>query len=296
MNTKYKGANTFGAGSAGVDLKQLFIAGTYAQKIDDKSSWGVTPVLVYQMFKATGLGSFAGFSVDPANVSDNGVSTSTGYGLKLGAQSEVNPGVTIAGAYQSKMTMSKFDDYAGLFADDGSFDIPSTITLGLAWAVTSNNVFTADIQKINYSEIDSIANPQALQLGGCTPGAPAVGATCLGGSNGTGFGWEDMTIIKLGYQWAGSDGYTWRAGISNGKQPIPDEETMFNIIAPAVIETHITFGFTKEIGSENEFNFAAMYAPSASVKGDNPLVAPGSQTIELEMSQWELEGSYSMKF
>lgn len=297
MNTEYKSSpapgGTFYGGTTGVNLEQLFIATTYARKINDTASWGVTPILVYQKFKAEGLANFAPFSLDPANLTNNGNDTSTGYGLKFGAQGEVSPGVTIAGSYQTKMSMSEFDDYAGLFAEDGDFDIPATATVGVAWATSPGTVLTVDIQKIYYGAIDSIANPISNLTTGCGGGDMTQ---CLGGSNGAGFGWEDMTIVKLGYQWAGSDGWTWRAGISKGDQPIPDSETMFNILAPAVMETHVTFGFTKEVGPDNEFNFAAMYAPNVSVTGANPMEVPGLQTIEIEMSQWELEGSWAVKF
>ncbi|MDX2463632.1 MAG: outer membrane protein transport protein [Porticoccus sp.] len=311
MNTEYKGgtatyfdgaafvspSGTYGAGKTGVNLEQLFIAGTYARKINDNASWGVTPIIVYQRFEATGVGSFAPFSSDPTKLSNNGVDTSTGYGLKLGIQGEAAPGVTLAASYQSKMSMSELKDYAGLFAEGGDFDIPATATLGVAWKTSPSTVLTADIQKIYYSAINSIANPIANLTGSCTPsptGGLPTGSGCLGESGGAGFGWEDMTILKLGYQWAGSAGWTWRAGLSKGDQPIPKEETMFNILAPAVMETHLTFGFTKEVGADNEFNFAAMYAPNSSVKGTNPLNT--AQTIELEMSQWELEGSWAVKF
>lgn len=312
MNTEYKGgtatmfdgvstfvspAGTFGAGKAGVNLEQLFIAATYARKFSPTASWGVTPIVVYQRFEATGLGSFAPFSSDPAHLSNNGTDTSTGYGLKLGVQGEVSPGLTLAASYQSKMSMGEFKDYAGLFAEDGGFDIPATATLGLAWKTSPSTVLTADVQKINYSGVDSIANPISNLTGGCAPGTPSAGGTgsgCLGASSGGGFGWEDMTIYKLGYQWDGSNGWTWRAGLSKGDQPIPKSEVMFNILAPAVMETHVTFGFTKDMGSDNEFNFAAMYAPEVSLKGPNPL--DSAQQIELKMQQWELEGSYAIKF
>jgi long-chain fatty acid transport protein len=69
---------------------------------------------------------------------------------------------------------------------------------------------------------------------------------------------------------------------------------MFNILAPAVMETHYTFGFTKKTGADSEFNFAAMYAPEVSVTGSNPMNP--SQNITLEMSQYELEASWGWKF
>ncbi|MEX2365237.1 MAG: hypothetical protein WD601_01435 [Pseudohongiellaceae bacterium] len=61
-----------------------------------------------------------------------------------------------------------------------------------------------------------------------------------------------------------------------------------------MMEDHFTFGFTKSTGADSEFNFAAMYSPSNSVTGANPL-DPG-QTIELEMTQYELEASWAWKF
>ena len=77
-----------------------------------------------------------GFSSDPTKLTNNGTDTSMGYGLKLGWLGEVSPGLTLAASYQTKMSMDEFSDYAGLFAEQGGFDIPSTWTLGLAWNLT----------------------------------------------------------------------------------------------------------------------------------------------------------------
>ena len=301
MNTEYPagtGPGTFGAGTAGVDLSQLFIATTYSRKFSESASWGISGIIVYQQFEATGVGSFAGFSLDPANLSNNGTDSATGFGVRLGIQAEVTPGVTLGFAYQPEIDMSEFDDYAGLFAENGDFDIPSNYTVGLAWHINDTSVFVVDVQQINYSDIAAIANPiSSLQPGGsCTPGAPASGVGCLGGSNGAGFGWEDMTVVKLGYEWQSSDVWTWRVGYSKTDQPIPDTEVLFNILAPGVVEDHITFGFTRALSSNSDFNFALMVAPNVSVSGPNAFDAPGTQTIEIEMDQYELAASYSKRF
>ncbi len=275
---------TYCAGAAGVNLEQLFFNVSYSAKIDATSSWGASVVLAYQRFEATGLASFAGFSSDSANLSNRGVDDSYGYGFKLGWQGEVAPGMTLAASYQSEMQMSEFDNYRGLFAEQGDFNIPSTWTLGLAYDVTPSSKLVFDIQQINYSDIASIANPLSL-----------IGPGNLGTDNGAGFGWEDMTVYKIGYQWDGSGGYTWRVGFSTGSQPIPPSETIFNILAPGVMEEHFTFGFTKDTGPDSEFNFAAMYAPKSSVTGPNGM-DPTAQTITLEMTQWEVEASWAWKF
>ncbi len=297
--TSFTGAGTFGGGAAGgngdagVNLTQLFINTTYARKITNSASWGISAIAVYQTFNAKGLGNFAGFSSNPLSLSNKGTDTSTGFGLKLGVQAEVSSGLILAASYQSEMNMSEFDDYAGLFAEQGDFDIPSTYTVGLAWNTSPKTTLTADIQTINYGNIAAIANPiSRLTDGSCVAGPTGgTGTGCLGASNGAGFGWEDITVIKLGYQWEHSTDWTWRVGISNGDQPIPKSETLFNILAPAVIETHITGGFTTQLAN-SELSAALMYAPNSSVTGINTF--DGAQQIEIEMTQWEFELSWSM--
>ena len=71
-------------------------------------------------------------------------------------------------------------------------------------------------------------------------------------------------------------------GFSYGKQPIGETEVMFNILAPGVIESHITFGVSKMVTKTNELNLAFMYTLPKEVTGANPLEAPGRQTIEFK--------------
>jgi long-chain fatty acid transport protein len=305
MNTDYKGVvnqnsttGTFYAGDVGINLSQLFINASYAKQIDDKNAVGASLIVAYQMFKAHGLGSFGpnpntgspGFSTDPANLTDNGDDTSYGYGVKLGWQGDVTPDVTLGVSYQSKMSMSEFDDYAGLFAENGGFDIPATAIIGLAWKTSDKSTLVADIQQIYYSDVASIGNDGINNLFACGGGDVN---SCLGGSTGAGFGYDDMTVIKLGYEWLAND-MTWRVGVSNGDQPISEQETMLNILAPAVMETHLTFGFTMPIDANSEFSFAGMYAPSVSVEGATQF--DNTQTVKLEMDQFEIQGTYTMKF
>ena len=301
MNTDYP-TNTFNnfspTGSSsptGVDLMQLFIAPTYARKLAPQHAIGITPILAIQRFNARGLQAFGqlGFSSDPNNLTNNGYSYSYGYGARIGYQGEIVPNLLNLGlAYQTRTYMSAFDKYKGLFAEQGDFDIPSNWTVGLAVKATPELVFLFDVQRINYSEVKSINNPLIAP--------PAAGANLLPGSLGTnggpGFGWKDMTIYKVGVQWKSSKEWTWRAGYSKGNQPIPDSEVLFNILAPGVIEQHVTVGSTWTMSNNNDLNFALTRALSHSVTGPNPLEVPGQQTIELKMDQWQIAASYSWKF
>ena len=297
LNTEYGGANTFYDGKAGVDLSQLFISTTYSTKISETTSLGVSGIIAYQRFEAKGLANFTPFSTDPDNLTNNGHDSATGIGIRLGIQTEISPGIRFGAAYQPEIDMSEFDDYSGLFAEDGDFDIPSNFTVGLAIDVRDHGVLVVDVQQINYEDVEAVSNPIApLTPGGsCTapgtgPGGSGVGDGCLGGDDGAGFGWEDIAVVKIGYQWQDGD-MTWRLGYSNTDQPIPSSEVLFNILAPGVIEEHVTFGFTKELDANSAINFAAMYAPSNSVKGPNAF--DPAQEIELEMDQYELAFTYN---
>jgi long-chain fatty acid transport protein len=187
--------------------------------------------------------------------------------------------------------MGEFDDYADLFAEAGGFDIPSSIKGGISFLASNALRINLDVEYTAYGDIDSVANPMANMLG--CPTLPFGGTdleSCLGGANGAGFGWEDMTTYKVGFEWASSEANTWRFGYSYGEQPIQAADVLFNILAPGVMEQHITFGLTHERDGGGIWNFAFMYAPEKSVTG--PSFFDQTQAIELKMSQLEFEVSY----
>ncbi|MBE9519823.1 MAG: outer membrane protein transport protein [Proteobacteria bacterium] len=293
MNTDYDTATfnyvdpSLPDSSTGVDLIQLFIAPTYAHKFGGKHSFGITPIIAIQFFEAKGTEAFGGFSSAPNKLSDNGHDSSYGFGARVGYLGQLTDKFSIGLSYQSEIDMDEFDDYAGLFAEQGDFDIPQNFTVGFAFKPIPAVRFAFDWQRIYYSDVNSIANPFL----------PNLMTAQLGDNKGAGFGWEDMDIFKFGLEWERTEQWTYRFGYSfSDDQPIPDSEVMFNILAPATIEQHASFGFTRTFDSQNELDFAFTYAFNNSVKGDNPMEAPGQQTIVLEMHQWEVSLGYSWVF
>ena len=301
MNTEYNGVQnapgypdgTFYAGPTGVNLMQLFINATYATKITKQHSLGISLIGVAQSFEAIGVQSFGGplpiapngISSNPSALSNNGADRSYGVGAKIGWQGEVTDTFTIGASYQSKVDMSELDSYAGLFANGGDFDVPATGTIGVAVKTGTNQTLVVDVQKIYFGDVDSISNPMMNVM-------LPDGSGALGGTNGAGFGWTDMTIVKVGYEFGAVNKY--RVGVSHGNNPIPDSEVMFNILAPAVMETHVTAGATFPFGKASEFNIAGMYAPSNTVSGANPL--DPAQTIDITMEQYEIQVGYALNF
>lgn len=294
---------TFGAGDAGVDLSQALLDVAFAWKVNDRFSWGISPVLAFQMFEAYGLSSFApytrtfaasGGTQFPANLTNNGHDTSFGWGGKAGVQIGLTESLDLGIMYQSKIYMTKFDDYADLFAEQGSFDIPANFKIGLTWHASEAMAWSFDIEHTWFSDVDSIGNSIANIFTCPTAGQGGTNLEgCLGGDSGAGFGWDDMTTYKVGLRWIPNSDWTWRFGYSYGQQPIPESQMTFNILAPAVIEQHITAGFTRPLESGNEWNLALMYAPKSKQTG--PQNFDPTQTVTWEMTQWELEFSYSWR-
>ncbi len=279
----------------GVNISQLFTALNYAHSFGDHAL-GFSVIFAYQFFEATGLEAFRdmGMSANPAKLTGNGSSNSTGFGFKVGYQGELLSGLRLGASYQTRVNMSEFDEYAGLFAEQGDFDVPASWTAGLAFEpVAGQLVVAADVQQIMYSDIKSIANPmkaETLVPMVFDPGSgqlvPNPMYVPLGSDEAAGFGWNDMTVLKFGVQYMGFEEWTLRAGFSTTTQPIPESGVMFNILAPAVIENHISIGASKMLNG-NEICVAVTRALSHSVKGENPF--DPAQQIELTMDQWELE-------
>jgi long-chain fatty acid transport protein len=302
MNTNYAGGQTqcnpnmgnplCGSGKLGVDLTQLVVAPTFAYKLNERQSIGISPLFVLQQFRAEGLDAFAGMGMSsaPTKLTNKGKDSSTGLGARLGYFGKMTDQLSVGASYAPKIKMSKFDDYAGLFAGQGSFDIPENYVLGLAYKASDKVTLAFDYQRINYSKVPAIGNPQT------SPGL-------LGASNGAGFGWSDIDVYKVGVEWQATPSWLLRAGYNKSTNPISSANVTFNILAPGVITDHYTFGGTYTINKEQEVTFAYMYAPEVSVSGvsmfDNAMFGgPGNGSIRetVRMSQQSLGIQFGWKF
>ena len=286
MNTTYEQRVFGGSSPTGINLSQMFFAPNVSVKIGEKHAIGAAVLLAYQRFDAKGLEAFSMFSSAPTKVTNNSPSNAFGGGVRVGYLGQISPFLSVGASYQSKVKMGKFDAFSGLFAEQGGFDIPSNWVVGVAIRPTPSVDVAIDVQGVRYSEVKSVGNPML----------PNLMSAPLGADNGAGFGWADMTTVKLGLQYRGTHGFTWRGGYSYGKQPVREAEVMFNILAPGVVEQHVTFGLSKAVGERSAFNMSVMRALSNSVSGPNPLEVPNRQQITLTMSQWEFEFGYSVKF
>jgi long-chain fatty acid transport protein len=281
-------------------------------------SIGVSLLIGVQRFSARGLGNFQCFTQTgqsaagaatcqatggavtstPSNgLTNNDSDWSYGAGARIGWMGEVHPRLTLGASYSTKIYMSEFDDYDELFAEDGDLDIPANFTLGATFKATPKLKVSFDFQQIQYEGVNSISNdgpiyvpPPALNAG---TNPPCPSSCWLGMDDGMGFGWEDINIYRLAAEYAYDSQWIFRAGYSWNDQPIPDSQVLFNILAPATIEQHMTLGFSFVPDKQSEWNFAYMHAFEKEIKSSQTAFGiPGS----IKMHQDSFDVSYSYKF
>ena len=309
-------------GTLGVDLAQSIQALSLAFRANDAHTIGASLLVGVQRFSARGLGNFQCFTTTVATnpggnpdcpttgvattpspyLTNNNSDWSYGAGVRVGWIGEVTPSLTLGASVASKIYMTEFDDYKELFAEQGDLDIPANFALSATVKATPKLNLSFDFQRILYEGVNSISNPGPV----ASPGGPTIppGSGPLGMDNGLGFGWEDTNVYRIGFDYQHDSNWTFRAGYAYNDQTIPDDQVLFNILAPAVIRHHATVGFTFRPNSNSEWNFAYMHAiedevstPASafSVTPGGPLT-PVDVPAEISMYQNSLDISYSYKF
>jgi long-chain fatty acid transport protein len=303
MNTAYDSGVPFGTMSFGspvpgtvvptsIDLKQVFVSPTASYKINDKVAVGASANLVYQRFEAEGLGTFGamGASNDAAALSGTGGDTSTGIGATLGVQGKLTDKLSAGLAYRSKVNMGKLEKYQGLFPNGGEFDVPAAATAGIAYQATPKTLVAADVEQIEYSGVAAIGNSPALVNTGVKFGA----------TGGPGFGWKDQTIYKVGVKHQVNNGLALMAGYNHGKSPVSEDVTTVNVLAPAVVEDHLSLGFEKKLTPKSKIVGSYVHAFENTVKGTGTIPTMAGQlpmsAYDLKMAQDAVGLSYSVDF
>ncbi len=282
------GSGVFCMGRAGVDLNQGLIYVGYAHRFGNFEV-GIAPVLGIQVFSAYGLGAFNmfGLSSAPAFLSDRSPSYSVGAGVRAGAIYHFNSALSVSVQGSTPIWSTNFANYQGLFAQGGSFDIPATIGAGVSYKVMPTLAVMADYKHIFYSGTASISNPM-------TPLIP--GSASLGTANGQGFGWRDVDVFGLSFEWNYSDRLTLRAGYAYSTQPITAANVMLNLLAPGTVTSHIGAGFSYLVTHNSQVDFSALYSPRVGVSGQEYIPGFGynpASNINIWLSELQLTLGYT---
>jgi long-chain fatty acid transport protein len=293
MGPPVAGSGVFCAGRASINLLQMFMSVSMAKQIAPGISVGVAPIFALQSFESRGLEAFMGSSNSPNELTGGVNDWTYGGGVRAGVEFAPRSNVRIGIAGTTPIWSKSFGEYRGLFANNGGFDIPASIQAGVAVDVSPQLTFMLDWRYIFYSQVDAIANP-STNIFNCPGFGGSDPSYCLGGSNGAGFGWDDINVIKFGMEYRARPGLTLRAGYSWNENPISSRDVHFNVLAPGVVQHHITAGMEYDLGGGYSLEMAAMYAPENSVSGSD-LFNPNHR-IDIDMYQFDITAGIKYKF
>jgi len=294
----------------GVELIQMQFIPSAAYKVDKHNTIGASLVLSMQFFRATGLEAFQdlGFTSGTGNFTTQGFDHAYGGGYRLGWLGKFmdDDRLRFGVNYTSRVWMDNFQRYENLFAEHGAFDTPENFAFGMAFDVTPKLTMAFDIQRILWSNVRSIGNPgpavdQAV-TGNFFPLCPGAdkSACKLGGTDGLGFGWTDQTVYKIGVDWAYNEKINLRAGYNYGRTPIPNDQVLFNMLAPATPERHYTIGAGYKFDESMSLDVNAMFAPVKTVRGPTAF-GPGGAPVNgsnasIAMGQYSVGATLGIKF
>lgn len=195
-----------------------------------------------------------------------------GIGFQLGMQYMVNDKLTVGAAYTSPGTFGDFE-FTSMHANPNlpnfgtprtftfRMDVPAIYAVGLAFDPTEKLHVGLDAKYITYS------STEGFEKKGYNPDFSVQG-----------FGWEDIAVVGAGVQYRLGEALTLRGGYHYTGNPIPDEQSMFNIPAPAVVQHHVTAGFGYTIVDGVDINVSAYQALENSITGAmyRPTALPGT--------------------
>ncbi len=283
-NPNCPGGGVFCGGKAGANIMQVFLQADYARRIGNVTI-GVAPVFALQLFGAEGLGAFdnAGASAAPGFVTNNGTQRSYGVALHSGLEWRATDQLRFGLSGATPTWMTKFSDYAGLFADQGGFNIPAWLDVGVAYDVQPNLTLMADYKHIFYSGVDAVGDfSRTMQL--------------FGSSGGPGFGWRDVDVVALAAEWRATQKLTLRAGFEFNTNPIGASDVTLNVLAPGVTTSQFSGGLSYRLSPHSSIDLAGYYAPSTTVSGPEYAPVPAPGTIAEHLSEAQLTVGYTYTF
>ena len=93
-------------------------------------------------------------------------------------------------------------------------------------------------------------------------------------------------MYKLGAIYAYDDAITLRAGYNHSSQPIGKSQTLFNVLAPGIIQDHFTLGGSYKFANKSELSLSYIHAFENKVNGSGSIPAAfGGGEANIKMYQ-----------
>lgn len=305
------GFGGLGIGGFGVDYRQNNMhpllapksQGGFGQVYSNFSLLKVTPAVAFAPSEKLWIGfaaniDWASLAVDPFPAAPpdgafypgaTAADVVFGFGFQAGLIYKLTESMNLGLAYSSEQVFDEFSwnstnadpaDPAYGVHRDFSFQMnaPAIIAGGVSLQATDKLFLAGDAKYFLYSSTEGFADEGFANNGAVK-----------------GFGWDDIMVVALGGQFQASDRMSLRAGYNYSDNPIPEENSFFNVAAPAVINHHLTLGFGLELVEGVDLSAAYYRAFENEVSG--PMYHPAMGAIpQSDVTSKMFEDSFVMQF
>ncbi len=261
-------------------LQRTVVAPTLARDWGDHGSVRLTGVLAYQRFASLGLGTTAAdaWTPSPAWINDS----SYGAGVRFDVGNAFNDRLRWNFGYQSRVGMSAFANYRGVFADPGDFDIPASATANFSYALTPRLGVDLGVQRVMYNAITPFTSSNL----------PTRFLALLGDSGSPVFAWRDLNVYSVGWTFSDDEIGSLQMRYTTRQQPVPTSKLLERALASATANDTISLGWSRGFGPNASLGFAASYATSPYFLLMPSYLARSDGTA----SQFEFEANWSLRF
>jgi long-chain fatty acid transport protein len=248
-----------GAGAVYSKLAVLQVVPTAALKLTDRLSIGLAPTI-----------SIADVALDPnlwATPGQDGYPSAThtrtnwGLGFQVGIYYETENCWHLGASYKSPQWIEEFTFYSDAGGaprtDRLNVDYPGIISVGAAYYGLPRTVWAIDARYVDYAN---------TQFFGHDTGFDGNGAA-------TGLGWQSVFSVSTGVQYQLTDALSLRCGYFFSENPIPDDNTFYNIGSTAIYQHIVSVGASWRITCRTSLVIAYLKAFENSISG--PWEAPG---------------------
>jgi hypothetical protein len=266
----------------GVGLERTLVAPALTRSVTDSADLTVGAIFVQQSFASWGLGAgMRTYSDAIAQSPASFLGTSYGSGVRLGLDQALGDSLVLRTNYQSTIDMSELQNYRGLYARPGDFDLPAVASTDLAWQAGADSRITVGVSRVMYSDIAPFTSA-AL---------PIRFLSLLGDASSPSFAWRDLTVFRLGWEWNPTPDATLGFHYATRQQPEPTSRALRDALADEFTNDNFGLAVTRRFEGFGSLRFAASYAPAQYFLGNASF---GNRDARGE--QVEVEAVWAMPF
>lgn len=213
---------------------------------------------------------------------------SFGAGFQAGLIFRASPMMAFGVAYTSVQKFSAFE-YNAVYENPNlatfgaprelsfKMDVPAVIAGGISLTPSDRLLLTADARYITYESTEGFREK------GFAPDGSVKG-----------FGWKNIGVFAAGAQFLPTSRTALRIGYNHSGNPIPDDLSMFNVPAPAIVTDHLTLGGGFRLSPDVAINFGYYHAFTKSLTG--PLQRPNGPLPGTSVTNELSEDSFLVQF